>query len=159
MYKEIDFNKVSEYFIYDETSPTFLRWRINKGNKKAGDIAGYKRNKYYCVKFDGDDYYVHRVIWVLFNGGIDASLVIDHIDMNPANNNINNLRLVPQKVNLKNQGKRIDNGLPKYVRQIERNGKPYYIAQIPNLLTGKRISKSSSNLDVIIEWLENKFNP
>lgn len=45
MYKSIDFNKVSKYFIYDETSPTFLRWKIDKGNKKAGDVAGYKRNK------------------------------------------------------------------------------------------------------------------
>lgn len=44
---------------------------------------------------------VHRVIWRLYNGPIPPGLEIDHIDGDPGNNNISNLRLVTHAENIR----------------------------------------------------------
>ena len=38
--------------------------------------------------------YIHRFIWQAFNGPIPNGFEIDHIDNNPANNRLYNLRLL-----------------------------------------------------------------
>lgn len=50
-------------------------------------------------------YLVHRIIWELHNGEIPDNLCVDHIDGNPLNNAIHNLRLVTRTVNGRNQKK------------------------------------------------------
>lgn len=68
-------------------------------------VAGTKRDDgYYSVAINNKRYLVHRVVWVLFHYKIDRTLVIDHIDRNPSNNFIDNLRLVTQGENNKNKG-------------------------------------------------------
>lgn len=42
---------------------------------------------------------VHRLIWETFNGEIKNELTIDHIDKNPQNNELSNLRLLPREIN------------------------------------------------------------
>lgn len=49
----------------------------------------------------------HRVIWCIVYG--DWPENIDHIDGNPSNNRINNLRSVPKKINSRNQKLRVNN--------------------------------------------------
>lgn len=44
---------------------------------------------------------VHRLIWTAFNGPIPEGLVINHIDSNPANNNLDNLEVVTQSANIR----------------------------------------------------------
>lgn len=102
-----------ENFYYDETSPSCLRWNITIYAAKnysavcvrKGDVAGTLDNKYYRVKTDEGFIAVHRIIWRLFNGEIPDDLVIDHIDRNPSNNKISNLRLVTELVNNRNRNK------------------------------------------------------
>ena len=43
---------------------------------------------------------LHRVIYAWFNGEVDDNLEIDHIDHNPFNNTVENLRQVDRKTNL-----------------------------------------------------------
>lgn len=109
----IQYDIISEYLCYDETSPTFLRWKtsIFTGENKSrllveeGKAAGTIKRKegYVETKFNNKSYKNHRLIWSLCNKcDLDTNLVIDHIDGNKSNNNIANLRLVSQKENMSN---------------------------------------------------------
>ena len=102
MYLEISTDVVSN-FIYDEDSPTGLRWVRN--NKVAGTktFNKYGDAKSIHVNVGGTFYKNHRIVWVLHNGHIDSNLQIDHIDGNPFNNNISNLQVKTQAENLRNQ--------------------------------------------------------
>lgn len=89
---------VVKVFEYDETSPTFLRWKfpLKASKMKFGDVAGSISSRGYAnVYYDGVHYKAHRIIWVMFNNKeIPESMVINHIDCNPSNNKISNLECV-----------------------------------------------------------------
>lgn len=132
VYKEIDYEVVSKYFYYDETSPTFLRWKIDDGRKKdrsksgVGTVAGFlsSYNKVY-VTLDRVNYFASRVIYCLFNKQISTDMVVDHIDGNPLNNNINNLRLISFADNARNRAissRNISGVVGVYKKQTKRDG-------------------------------------
>lgn len=109
----IYFDTISRYVYYDESSPTFLRWKVDiyagpyktLTVVKAGKVAGFFKNKggYSETRINKITYKNHRLIWCLHNKcDLTNNLVIDHIDGNPSNNNILNLRLVSQKENMNN---------------------------------------------------------
>lgn len=55
------------------------------------------------VELNRKKYSVHRLVFECWaEEDLDKNLVIDHIDANPANNNISNLRQVSQKENIQN---------------------------------------------------------
>lgn len=116
--------KFEDYFYYDETSPTFLRWKVDRysGRKrnvlkfKKGEVCGsFKREtrndlpKCVDVVFFGKPYKVHRIIYQLLVGEIPQGWVIDHLDQNPWNNNINNLKAKPKEKNHRNMKRRSNN--------------------------------------------------
>lgn len=107
-------------------------------SKKTHDVAGYNRPDYYVVvNLLGHNYLAHRVIWQMFNGEIPEGMVIDHIDGNPGNNRLSNLRLATISQNLYNKKEHIHSGLPrgvtftkgKYQAQISINGKNKYLGR------------------------------
>lgn len=105
--KEIDFEEISEYLCYDESSPSGLRWKERCGTIRAGVAAGCvlttrDGHKSWTVRVNNKMYYAHRVIYCLMFGRISSDLNIDHIDGNALNNNIVNLRLVSQAINTRN---------------------------------------------------------
>lgn len=99
-----------EHFKIDENSPSGL---LRIKNRVGKDIEGYPvgTKSFYkkdipmswCVRFQCKNYLVHRVIWVLAYNSIASDLVIDHLDGNPFNNKLSNLRLTTQKENLRNR--------------------------------------------------------
>lgn len=98
-------DRFNEVLYYSPTSPTGLRWKVSRGRAKKDSVAGcLKSDGYYRLKVDGKDYQAHRVIWVLHNGDIPQGFVIDHIDRNPCNNDIDNLRQVSIQKNNLNRG-------------------------------------------------------
>lgn len=119
----VDYNAIdwSSLVYYDETSPTFLRWKIEirsgrnnerinaSPNEPAGTISpiGYGKLRS-AVRYKRRWYYTHRVVWILHNGFIEDDLVIDHIDGDATNNNILNLRLVSRKINNRNRLKQVN---------------------------------------------------
>lgn len=109
--KEINFDLFSTYFYYDETSPSFLRWKISPCfSVQKDDIAGDINNTgYWRVKLKYKKYLVARVIYVLHHLNLDKNIKIDHKDGNRLNNNINNLVAKTQKQNTRNAKKRKNN--------------------------------------------------
>ena len=94
-----------EFYKYDEESPTCLRFKVSRGNREAGSIAGIGRpeDRYYRLNSKYGETLVHRIIWRILKGEIPSGFVIDHIDGNTFNNKITNLRLVTLKGNAENR--------------------------------------------------------
>ena len=77
--------------------------RIHETGKRAG------HKTYRVAMLDLMPQYVHRIAWVMSNGPIDKGMVIDHIDGDPWNNRLSNLRLVTSHENAVNKGKQANN--------------------------------------------------
>jgi hypothetical protein len=86
-----------------------LYWKVKPAkNKQTGDKAGSIRKNGYCaVKINGKYDYAHRFIYLMFYGYMPKT--IDHIDGNPSNNKIENLREATQGQNLCNKTKQSNN--------------------------------------------------
>lgn len=59
----------------------------------------------YRVNVKGTVYQVHRVIWAIVHGTINEDQMIDHIDGNPFNNKLENLRIGTPALNARNTTK------------------------------------------------------
>lgn len=99
---------LQEWLEVDPTSPSGLRWKKQKGRQQAGTVAGTSHPKgYWRVHFERESYAVHRLI-LLFSG-IEPEgdkTFVDHINRDPSDNRLENLRWVTQEANQRNQGKR-----------------------------------------------------
>lgn len=108
--KRIDLN-LGDYFYYDETSPSCLRWKVKtcSGHGRVmsveGGIAGTAHNKagYAVVGLYGVSWLVHKVIWCILNSERYGSFQIDHENGDVKNNFKSNLRKITQRANMQNR--------------------------------------------------------
>ena len=99
--------KIEELFYYDSETGD-LYWKVDRKKTKAGSLAGSKHGcGYISVETGGKGYLVHRIAWKLFYGVWPVG--IDHINGNPADNRIVNLREADQSINNKNSSKPCNN--------------------------------------------------
>lgn len=87
-----------ELFNYDPCSGLFTYKKKPNFRIKIGSIAGTVKKtgkcKGYCfIKVDGQLYQASRLAWMYVYGEDPGELTIDHVDHNPSNNAIDNLRL------------------------------------------------------------------
>lgn len=120
--------KWNDYFYYDESSPTYLRHKIQRQNvikdAPAGNIR--KRDGYISVRLLNNTYQGHRVVWELLKGSLNIHDVVDHIDGDRSNNSIDNLRVISEKINQKNKRKYSSNKTG--VTGVTYNKTGYYVA-------------------------------
>lgn len=93
--------ELKEIFNYDEKTGVVVN-RVKRGraekDKEAGSIMS---NGYRYIMIDQKRYLTHRLAWLYVHGYMSENM-IDHIDRNPLNNQINNLREVSRQCNMRN---------------------------------------------------------
>lgn len=85
-------------------------WRRSKtGNYKLVKTTANNSDGYYQIACNGKMFRSHRIIYYAFNQTTfdiyDTHIVVDHIDGNPLNNSLVNLRAGTQQMNLHNNHK------------------------------------------------------
>ena len=115
---------------YDKGTGDFTILK-SAGRRKAGDKAGYEDSLgYWKVFVDGKWILSHRLAWA-FTYGKWPALEIDHINGDPSDNRIENLREATRSQNVMNT--RRGNGVCWHKRNckwqvlIKANGKSHYI--------------------------------
>ena len=148
--KEIQINHTDRLALIDDCDYeeiTKWKWKlvgeyiehiVDRRKKKNGKKIGFKKR-----------YFIHRYIWELHNGTSPDGYIIDHIDRNPFNNQLSNLRLAtPSQNNLnKSRQANIDSGFIGVSRYEDthtwKDGtitiKKYWLASVP--LKGKCYKK------------------
>lgn len=104
---KVGMDRVRQMIAYDAESGSFT-WICSRKGRSArpGAPAGCMRGDGYVrIVIDGQFHYAHRLAWQFEFGPIPEDMEIDHIDHNPANNKISNLRLVTKSGNRKNRSR------------------------------------------------------
>jgi len=101
--------EIKQLLHYDPVTGVF-RWRFARTSRiKPWDVAGsLNANGYTYINWSKKLMLAHRMAWVYMTGEWPKQH-IDHIDGNPANNSLVNLREATNKQNHENQSLRTDN--------------------------------------------------
>lgn len=96
--QDITVDMVKEILRYEDGK---LVWKVSRGSTvKPGDVAGTETS-YGCLQMSllGLRLQVSHVVWFIHHG-YWTKMLIDHIDRNPRNNKIENLREVTKEINV-----------------------------------------------------------
>jgi hypothetical protein len=100
----LNYTRAHELFTYDPHAGE-IRRKVGRQGVKAGDLAGSPDDKgYRIVCVDYQKVKAHRLAWLMTYGSWPEG-EIDHIDGDPANNRISNLRDVSASENNRNRSR------------------------------------------------------
>lgn len=137
--------RLRELLNYDPETGAFT-WIVaqrpgNGGPAQPGKIAGaIKEKKYRVIRIDNRLYRANRLAW-LYTTGLWPAKFVDHINGDPLDNRITNLRDVDNRTNSQNQRRaRVDSGTgmlgvswdpsrKKWLSQIKAGNKALHIGR------------------------------
>lgn len=162
MYKEYPNKSYFEKYLTYNHPQGKLFWKhkpkSDNNRIKIGKEAGWKNHYgYKRIGLENREYMYHRVLWVMHYGSIPSNKQIDHIDHDPLNNHISNLRLVTDagnKLNLPmrktnksgHRGVHWDKNRNKWFAQIQRNRKTTSLGRFDNLEDAVKARKKAEGM-------------
>jgi hypothetical protein len=98
-------DRVKELLSYDPETG-LLAWRVNVGKRtRAGEVAGcLRKDGRVVVRLDYQLHYAYRLVWAIVHGRWPAEM-IDHINGDPSDNRLVNLREASASLNNQNARK------------------------------------------------------
>ena len=138
---------------YNQDTGIFT-WKIAKQRIKIGQVAGHVHHTQYVrIIIDQKSYAAHRLAWLYVYGYIPKNN-IDHIDGNPSNNKISNLREATFSQNNHNaklrkdnksgiKGVYFDNTCKRYIAKIGLNNKPILLGYFKNIEEAEKAIKEA----------------
>lgn len=94
-----------------------LRRKYLSSGSSSGIAGGIDRLGYVRTLVPGYKglFAIHRMVWLYFHGAFDSSLLIDHVNGNPSDNTIANLRCVTDSENQMNRKSSKAGSTVKYI--------------------------------------------
>lgn len=132
--------EILKYFVTYDSNTGIFRWTFPRlGNSKKGIAGHVSKSGYTRTEINGVKYLNHRLVWLYVYGYFPEGSV-DHIDRDPSNNRIENLRVVSHQCNIRNTGNKKNNtsGVKgvcmkkkekKWTVRINHDGKEIYIGR------------------------------
>lgn len=145
------FTELTTYFTYDGTN---LRWAVDRRAARVGDLAGCKKsNGYIHLNFNKKHYLAHHLVW-LWHHQVMPTDCLDHINGDPSDNRIENLRECSIAENNQNKRKGKNNtsgytGVTKNANKwragIKINGKQINLGNFNNIEDAQQAYKDAKN--------------
>jgi hypothetical protein len=108
MMTELTAERLREVLNYDPATGVFT-WLVRTARcRRIGEVAGCGKNGYHQIGIDRRRYRAHRLAWLYMTGEWPAQ-EIDHINGDPSDNRITNLRPATSSQNKTNSRRRSDN--------------------------------------------------
>ena len=145
LYAYMTIQKITELLDYNSETGVFT-WKVMRGGKRSGTRAGteiripqrHGLQIYRSIRLNKRHYLEHRLAWRIVYGDIPSGMQIDHINRNPSDNRISNLRLVTQSANNMNtklhgnntsgiRGVSWHKQIKRWIAELRWNGKKYHI--------------------------------
>lgn len=97
-------SRLKEIASYDPATGIFVRIKKQRGLGRVGDVMGCKNSAgYYRICIDGKSYLNHRLAWLYVHGRWPRE-ELDHINGDPTDNSLGNLREATRLENQRNTG-------------------------------------------------------
>ena len=138
--------RLKELLHYDPATGVFTNAQKRGRCHRAvpNSPAGYARkDKYLIIQLASRKYYAHHLAWLYGHGALPSAQV-DHIDRNPANNRLANLRLVTRSENVHNSSPSRKN--TSGYRGVTWNGKKYKRENGKIMYNGKALIEGHPSL-------------
>jgi len=151
----LDQEKLLRHFWYDTDTGDLYRLKDSVKGRPLG--SGGSSAGYIYVLFEGNVYLAHRLVWLYVHGKWPEQ-GLDHIDLNPRNNRISNLREASQLQNMHNlyisvqnssgvAGVTWDKATNKWKAQGSYNGKRVYLGRFVDIAeAGEAYTKFNTNV-------------
>ncbi|XWJ91372.1 HNH endonuclease signature motif containing protein [Phytobacter ursingii] len=158
----LEYDKEDGIFIWKKRSEKHFKtkrdmnvWNTKYSGRLAGNVhtskCGYMS---LYITINNKKYSAHRIAWEMVNGVIPDGMSIDHLDHNPLNNSILNLRLATEEEQKKNYPMNINNksgyvGVSwckktnKWRARISRNGKIIELGESKNINEAIELRKAA----------------